>query len=81
MEIIPMEKNKKTFKKWFPLAILSIVVFGSLYVVVQQIYRHSANDPQIQMAWSASAMLAEGVPGNPSSRLPPSIFNRIRRHS
>lgn len=37
-------------KIWLPLAVLSTIFCGLVYVTVQQSYRQSANDPQIQIA-------------------------------
>ena len=35
---------------WIPLALVVTVVVGLVYVTVQQNFRQTANDPQIQMA-------------------------------
>ena len=37
-------------KIWFPLAVLATLLCGLVYTAVQQSYRQSANDPQIQIA-------------------------------
>lgn len=49
------------FKSWFPLAIVITGLCGLVYSVVQQNYRMSLNDPQIQMAEDAAVALAEGA--------------------
>ncbi len=46
---------------WIPLAIVIIGVAGLVYAAVQQSYRTSANDPQIQMAQDARAALQAGT--------------------
>lgn len=40
----------KILLSWLPLAIVTTILAGTLYITVQQNYRLSANDPQIQMA-------------------------------
>ena len=52
----------KIFLKWLPLACLATFLAGLGYVAVQQSYRQSANDPQIQMSEDISAALASGAP-------------------
>lgn len=47
-------------KIWIPLAVGLILISGLVYVSVQQNYRQSLNDPQIQMAEDAAAALANG---------------------
>src|SRR5262245_18970433 len=55
-------KLKLIFKAWLPFAVV-ITAFSMLaYVSVQQIYRQSADDPQIQMAHDSAVALEEGVP-------------------
>jgi hypothetical protein len=46
---------------WIPLATLTVLVSGLVYGVVQQAYRSTANDPQIQMALDARNALMHGV--------------------
>lgn len=43
---------------WLPLVVALTGVFGFSYLAVQQNYRQSLNDPQIQMAEDAAASLA-----------------------
>jgi hypothetical protein len=49
------------FKIWVPLALISCGLTGLVYAAVQQDYRQSANDPQIQMAEDAAVKLGKGV--------------------
>jgi hypothetical protein len=50
----------KLLRVWLPLAILATIMSGLVYAAVQQNYRQSANDPQIQMVEAAAAALAMG---------------------
>lgn len=45
------------FKRWFPLAIALTGVCGLIYMSVQQEYRQSLNDPQIQLARDSAAQM------------------------
>ena len=49
------------FRSWLPLAITITGLCGLVSVTVQQNYRQSLNDPQIQMAEDASVALAHGA--------------------
>ncbi|MDE2213388.1 MAG: hypothetical protein KGJ34_02565 [Patescibacteria group bacterium] len=51
----------RTLKQWIPLAIAVTGLCLLVYTSVQQNYRQSLNDPQIQMAEDAAAMLEEGA--------------------
>jgi hypothetical protein len=53
---------KRMLVSWFPFAFLATVLALTAYATVQQVYRSSANDPQIQMAEDAAAKLASGAP-------------------
>src|SRR5579864_1287015 len=53
---------KFVIKQWLPLAFLTTVVCGLVYGAVQQNFRQSANDPQIQMAEDAAVALNTGTP-------------------
>lgn len=46
---------------WLPLAALAVMAAGMVYITVQQSYRSSANDPQIQMATDARNALESGA--------------------
>jgi hypothetical protein len=50
-----------TLVQWIPLAALTVLLTGMLYVATQQSYRSGANDPQIQMATDAVNALARGA--------------------
>jgi hypothetical protein len=56
-------------KTWLPLAAIITLLVGLIYATVQQVYRTNANDPQIQMAEDAAALLDGGA--SPESVLPP----------
>ena len=47
-------------KKFFPTVILMLVVFGTIYILAQQILRLSANDPQVQIAYDLARDAASG---------------------
>ncbi len=53
----------RIFFSWFPFAVTVTFAAGLVYATVQQNFRSSANDPQIQVAEDLSAQLAQG--GNP----------------
>lgn len=50
----------RVLKSWLPLAAVATVLCGLIYVSVQQSFRASANDPQIQMAEDTARHLAAG---------------------
>src|SRR5580698_671314 len=50
----------ETFKTWLPLAVTIIILTGLVAVAVQQNYRQSANDPQIQIAEDVSTAINNG---------------------
>ena len=56
-----MKILKDIFRQWLPIAAVTTVLCGLVYVAVQQVLRHSANDPQIQMAEDAAGALASGA--------------------
>lgn len=47
-------------KVWFPLAVLSTLFCGLVYATVQQNFRQSANDPQIQIAQDTVVAINSG---------------------
>lgn len=61
-------KIKNIIRYWLPLAAVTTLLSGLIYLAVQQSMRWGANDPQIQMAEDAAAALAAG--GSPASVLP-----------
>jgi hypothetical protein len=64
------EATKKALYLWLPLALFSLALPVLVYASVQQAYRLSANDPQIEMAEDAADQLKRGeeisavFPGN-----------------
>lgn len=50
----------KKIRLWLPIAAIITVVLGFGYVGIQQNYRMSANDPQIQLAEDSAAALSAG---------------------
>jgi hypothetical protein len=58
LDLYPFKKH--SLKRWFPLAVAITLVLGIVYVVGQQGYRMSVNDPQIQLAEDAATALTNG---------------------
>jgi hypothetical protein len=50
-----------SLKLWLPFALFSVAIPTLIYTVVQQNYRTSADDPQIQMVEDASQQLSNGA--------------------
>ena len=50
-----------TLVQWIPLAALTVLLTGMIYVATQQSYRSGANDPQIQMATDTVSALEGGA--------------------
>jgi hypothetical protein len=69
-----MTNQKKAFvsafKAWVPFALIIAILTGFTYVAVQQNYRNSANDPQIQYVEDISNALSQGTT-DPSTIVPP----------
>jgi len=70
----------ETFKTWVPLALVILIFSGLAYVAVQQNYRLSANDPQIQIAEDISSAISQGttppdaiVSPTPTTEMSPSL--------
>ena len=63
------EKVFDVVLKWLPMALVVTALCGVVYAAVFQNIRQSANDPQIQMAEDAAALLASGAPAQ--TALPP----------
>ncbi|HUL72115.1 MAG TPA: hypothetical protein VLT86_03390 [Vicinamibacterales bacterium] len=53
---------RAAFWRWLPLAALTTALCLLVYLAVQQMWRHAANDPQIQMARDVAARLERGEP-------------------
>ena len=62
-----MQKLKETFVKWLPLGISIVLISGLIYFVVEQSYRSSANDPQVQISEDVATAIQGG--NDPSSLL------------
>ena len=52
--------TNNTFLKWLPIAVMITIIFGTIYVAIQQQIRQDANDPQIASAEDASAAIHTG---------------------
>jgi len=52
---------RRAISYWLPIAAAITALSGLFYVVAQQIYRQSANDPQIQLAEDTAAQLEAGA--------------------
>lgn len=53
----------KSFIRWLPFGLVITALSGLVYLSVQQNYRQNANDPQIQIAEDAAAVLQkENIP-------------------
>lgn len=59
----------RTFVSWLPLGVAITGICLLVYATVQQNYRQSLNDPQIQMAQDGAASLENG--GVPADLVPP----------
>lgn len=57
-----MKQHKDLLVAWLPLAVAATCVIGAAYLLVFQDMRLSANDPQIQMAEDAAALLMKDRP-------------------
>src|SRR5947207_14807465 len=55
-----MSRLKRILFTWLMLAALASAICLLVYIVAQQTWRTSANDPQIQLARDAAAALAAG---------------------
>jgi len=56
-----MNKYTTIFKNWFAYAGIITLLCGIVYITVQQVYRSSANDPQLQLAEDAANALNKGA--------------------
>lgn len=50
----------RTLRVWLPIAVAFTALTGLTYAAVQQVYRTSANDPQVQIARDTAARLDQG---------------------
>lgn len=65
--------------RWLPVAALTVLLTGLIYVTGQQIERASANDPQIQMATDAANALMAGA--SPQSLVPTTQIDIARGYA
>ena len=56
-----MSKFISILKGWLPFAATITLICGVIYVVMQQSYRHAANDFQLLMADDAASAISRGV--------------------
>ncbi len=64
-----MDKHlKEVFYKWIPFAITTTLLCGLMYFLLQQNYRMSANDPQIQLSEDVKNSILAGQ--NPAAFIP-----------
>lgn len=60
--------NKKVlsaaFVNWLPFGVIIVIFSGLVYAAVQQNYRQSANDPQIQIARDLVTAIEQGQPAD-----------------
>ncbi len=54
--------TQKLILHWLPWAFLATVLCALIYNAIQQDFRQTANDPQIQMAEDGASFLARGIP-------------------
>lgn len=54
----------RAFPKWLPIGVAVTLVLLISYAFAQQVYRQSANDPQVMMAHDTAAALAAGTPAD-----------------
>lgn len=59
-----MNKRNTLISTWVVLAAILTTVIGLVYVGVQQTYRQSANDPQIEITEEITAAIANGAPAD-----------------
>ena len=52
----------RVFFRWLPLAGLTTALCGIAYLTAHQMYRQTANDPQVQMAHEIARQLDAGYP-------------------
>jgi hypothetical protein len=65
---VSLFRIKAILRRWLPLAAVTTLLCGLIYLVAQQSLRMGANDPQIQMAEDAANALSTG--STPQSVLP-----------
>ncbi len=53
--------KKLSVSIWFAAVFIIVIIFGTIYAVVQQSQRMAANSPQIQLAEDTAAVLVKGA--------------------
>jgi len=71
-----MKRLQSIAAGWLPIAAVTTVLCGLVFIAVQQSLRQSANDPQIQMAGDAADALTGGA--SAESVLPPTRIDVAR---
>lgn len=74
-----MQSNKvfhKTLKAWAPFAVMIVIFSFLVYAAVQQNYRTTSDDPQVQIAEDVAAAIQQGTP--PDSIAPTTGTTDIR---
>lgn len=61
MKIFEPTELNELLKLWLPTVVVATFLAGLTYVAVQQNFRITANDPQIQIAEDAAATLTQGL--------------------
>lgn len=56
-----MKRLSRIVISWFPLAVATTLICGLIYIVAQQNYRQSLNDPQIELAENAALEIEQGA--------------------
>jgi hypothetical protein len=59
-----MSMFTRAFPKWLPTAVAVTLVLLLSYTFAQQVYRMSANDPQVMLANDTAARLVAGTPAS-----------------
>ncbi|MBI5531042.1 MAG: hypothetical protein HY918_06125 [Candidatus Doudnabacteria bacterium] len=79
---------KQACQIWLPMAVITVILAGLVYAAVQQNYRQSANDPQIQIARDVADAIVRGdaqadgiVPPTPTSELANSLATFVAVYS
>src|SRR5581483_3886463 len=77
-----------TFLYWLPLAVTIFIFSGLVYAAVQQNYRQSANDPQIQIVEDVAQAIDKGnttphfiVSPQPTTEMSPSLSTFVTVYS
>ncbi len=68
-----MKILKNIIRRWLPIGLTIIMLSGLAYLLVQQVLRQNANDPQVQMAEDAAALLA--IAKNESLPIPNEVID------